>query len=433
MTRSLPALPSLRFLREQAKDLLKAHGRGAADACATLRRLNRFAAADDATILAAEVALHEAQFALAMDYGFASWPALKAHVERCARAGAAAGDAGDPAGRRVLTGVPRVGYHRRLSPFPGCVEAVLEYLGHPVPYDDLMALSGAAFRRFWNRDDGGNIDLMYLHPEPHRRLFAALGVAYHHVPRERDALIGAVRNSLAAGRPVIAFGIIGPPEAGLICGCSDDGAVMLGHSYFDFARGPDGGYYELADWFEQMSPHSLGALIIDGFGPRPAPRATLIDTLDWAVQLARTPRRANLPNHVCGLAAYDAWAQALVIDADYPAGDASVLETRAMVHCDQAVMVMERSHAAAWLRRMVEHAPIAATALRAAAELYGRIGSLDVWRWGAQHYGTPEVQQGLAEAATRREIAALVRTAGRLEAEAVGHLEDALRTLRAED
>src|ERR1700683_4297266 len=51
---SLPERPNLRHLKDQAKDLLKA---GAAESIA------------------------DAQFKIAREYGFASWPKLKAHVE----------------------------------------------------------------------------------------------------------------------------------------------------------------------------------------------------------------------------------------------------------------------------------------------------------------------------------------------------------------
>jgi len=81
MTPSLPPKPSLRFLKEQAKDLHKAHKASDASCCDVLRKLKRFADASDADILATEVPLKEVQFALAMDYGFASWAELKSKVE----------------------------------------------------------------------------------------------------------------------------------------------------------------------------------------------------------------------------------------------------------------------------------------------------------------------------------------------------------------
>ena len=52
--RSLPANPDLRHLKDQAKDLFQAGG---------------------------AKSLADAQFQLAREYGFASWPKLKAHVE----------------------------------------------------------------------------------------------------------------------------------------------------------------------------------------------------------------------------------------------------------------------------------------------------------------------------------------------------------------
>ena len=80
MTPSLPPDPSLRFLKEQAKDLLKAHKAGDSAVCDVLRRLHRFAKGTDEAILAADIALKEVQFALAMSYGFKSWGELRKHV-----------------------------------------------------------------------------------------------------------------------------------------------------------------------------------------------------------------------------------------------------------------------------------------------------------------------------------------------------------------
>jgi hypothetical protein len=282
MSRTLPSRPNLRFLHKEAKNLLKAQRRGDLSVCPTLRRLRRFDNAADSAILAADLALHEVQFALALDYGFESWSKLKAHVE--------AAPVGDPAVRLVLEGVPKIGYNIRLSPFPGSVESLLKYVGEPVPYEYIMGVTGAPFRRVWSRDDGGNIALMYFGIEPHRRLFEAIGFAYRVVPRtDRDAMLEAVRTSIGAGVPVIAFGIIGPPEAGLVTGYDEGGDVLLGHSYFDFASYGTSRYYEQRDWFTEMDKSSAGMIVLGGRRPRPAPRDVLISSLAWAIDLARTP------------------------------------------------------------------------------------------------------------------------------------------------
>ena len=60
MARPLPPRPDLTQLKHQAKDLLRAHERKDPGACPPLRRLRRFASADDAGILAGGLALHEA-------------------------------------------------------------------------------------------------------------------------------------------------------------------------------------------------------------------------------------------------------------------------------------------------------------------------------------------------------------------------------------
>ena len=63
MSRTLPARPNLEFLKNEAKDRL-----------VDLRRADPRAQ------------LSDAQFALSKDYGFASWPKLKEHVESIAAA-----------------------------------------------------------------------------------------------------------------------------------------------------------------------------------------------------------------------------------------------------------------------------------------------------------------------------------------------------------
>jgi ankyrin repeat protein len=71
--------------KKQARELLRAIRAGHADAVARLRRNHsRWATVDDATIRQL-AALHDAQFALAREQGFASWPKLKAYAEPASR------------------------------------------------------------------------------------------------------------------------------------------------------------------------------------------------------------------------------------------------------------------------------------------------------------------------------------------------------------
>src|ERR1043166_8186186 len=85
MPKSLPARPSLEQLKNQAKDLLKAHKSG--DPAAT-RRLQenhpRWTSESEARVT--RVLLSDAQLVIAREHGFPSWPALKRHVETIERA-----------------------------------------------------------------------------------------------------------------------------------------------------------------------------------------------------------------------------------------------------------------------------------------------------------------------------------------------------------
>jgi hypothetical protein len=81
MSKALPERPNLENLKNQAKTLLKSHSSGDSDVCTLLRRLHRFSRSSDQDILSSDLSLAEAQYALAMDYGFSSWDALKQAVK----------------------------------------------------------------------------------------------------------------------------------------------------------------------------------------------------------------------------------------------------------------------------------------------------------------------------------------------------------------
>ncbi|MHB9130583.1 MAG: phosphorylase family protein [Armatimonadota bacterium] len=80
MPRPLSPRPDLHQLKRQAKELLKAQQNHQPEACQVFRHLTRFAKVADVEILQAHLTLAEAQFALAMEYGFPSWHALRQHV-----------------------------------------------------------------------------------------------------------------------------------------------------------------------------------------------------------------------------------------------------------------------------------------------------------------------------------------------------------------
>jgi len=81
-TRRLPAQPDLLHLEHHAKDLLKAHRARDPRAIQRLREFHpRMREYTDTEIAAMPLSLSDAQCAIAREYGFPTWPKLKALVD----------------------------------------------------------------------------------------------------------------------------------------------------------------------------------------------------------------------------------------------------------------------------------------------------------------------------------------------------------------
>ncbi|MBN2562833.1 MAG: hypothetical protein JXQ75_18065 [Phycisphaerae bacterium] len=146
MTDSLPPKPNLRFLQLQAKSLLKAQRHADARACPTLRMLERFRDASEAKILGANVMLHEAQFALALHYGFRSWAHLRHHLQTLV---AAEDYSLDATRLRTQDEVPEYA----AAGVPLAIVAALNHAGEEIDFVDFAAASGWAFSFGYQYED----------------------------------------------------------------------------------------------------------------------------------------------------------------------------------------------------------------------------------------------------------------------------------------
>ena len=81
MSKSLPSRPNLEQLKTQAKELLKQFLAGQPEAVARVREFHPDFARSFAGGNAKPFRLNDAQLVIAREYGFASWPKLKEHVE----------------------------------------------------------------------------------------------------------------------------------------------------------------------------------------------------------------------------------------------------------------------------------------------------------------------------------------------------------------
>ena len=363
--------------------------------------------------------------------------------------------------RAVLEGVPRVHFYEggKRCPedftFPSSLRACLEYMGEsygcehlmePQPirqlcctYAYIMSACGYAFSLSWRPGwhmDNNSILFMSAEPdEPFRRAFQAVGHSHEIILKQegrnneayfRRRIIESIRDKR---RPVLGFGIVGPPECCIVTGYDEDGNVLTGWSFFqgfpEFNAGVEfepSGYFRKRDWFK--GAHSL---IIIGEKEEQAPRGELYrGILKWALEAARTPM---VHGRSSGIAAYQAWAEHLLRDEDFPVGDKAVLRERHMVHDDAVGMVAEaRWYASLFLPQIARHESGMAEELLAAASCYAAEHDL-MWRiWGLVGgigREEPKVMK-LAEPSVRRQIVPVILQARDRDVEAADHIERAL-------
>jgi hypothetical protein len=141
MTRFLPPRPNLEHLKHEAKSLHKAHRQRQPDVCPVLRHVHRFSQASNEDIFATSVSLTECQFALAQEYGFAGWQALRRTVQQFTTSDDYQPAAGSDA--LMLPDVPPgLGKGDRYA---AAFSMICTYLRNPVDYQTLLGDSSLAF------------------------------------------------------------------------------------------------------------------------------------------------------------------------------------------------------------------------------------------------------------------------------------------------
>ena len=80
--KTLPATPDLEYHKKQAKRLRKSHQAGDPKAIERIREFHPvYLHSSENDILAGKFSLRDAQLVIAREYGIASWPKLKKHIE----------------------------------------------------------------------------------------------------------------------------------------------------------------------------------------------------------------------------------------------------------------------------------------------------------------------------------------------------------------
>jgi hypothetical protein len=201
----------------------------------------------------------------------------------------------------------------------------------------------------------------------------------------------------------------------VVTGYDEDSSVLIGWSYFQDVPPLAGeidfepsGYFRQRDW----ASRTPGVFVIgertqeQAAGPEADRRV-----LEWALSVARTP---VVHGRAAGLAAYQAWADALARDEDFPCGDLGILHQRLEVHDDAMMTVAEgRWYASVYLSQAARRAPFLAEHLLAAASCYAAEHRLMWEGWElVGGIGRGEAQAAaLARPESRRELIRVILAA----------------------
>ena len=328
----------------------------------------------------------------------------------------------------VLYGVPKVYFGRKVDgeeqnlPFPMCLQSVLNYMGQNINYMEIMAYSGAAFRQRWDRD-GWNIaaiDIRFTydqHLTPFELSFKGAGRRFkisekHKKSIDKNEAIALIKSEIDCGRPVIALGVVGPPEASVITGYRNNGETLLGWSLFqDFWGGgafDESGYFIKDNWWENTEAiMSIGEEIVSP--------TTDNQVLENALMLMTTGEVATYGGDDIfygGQTAYEAWALALE-DDNFPNNVEDAQK-------DAEKMLVERGYAAAYMHLMAERHPDKATEFKECARLLKAAAD-----YAPQIIKLRE-KHGLKDIETREQMATLIRKAAKCEKEACALLAQLL-------
>jgi hypothetical protein len=417
-TGSLPAHASLENLRNQARTLQKQHQQGRPEAAQRVAAIVPGAATP--------LRLHDAQFVLAREYGFASWPRLVNQL----RAPAPPNRVRRQDGRTWIDGVPRLRWGASPEPtFIGALEAAFRASDRPLDVSTLLGDSGLAFRLRWATRDGGQAwcgsGPCGEWPEEVAALNAATGYVYEWDPAEPVPALAPHRlqrvvDHIDNGWPILGMGA--NMDVSVIFGYEDGGRRLLLSDYWATEE-PS---VMAIDAVKEISAFMLR---IDPPAPRPdAVRAGLQLALKRWRQGVVDPDPITGATYHYGEAGYERWI------ADLQRHDElSDAQRGNLFHLNgwtYSSLAMNRGgHAARYLRDSARHLPAAAQApLEAAAHCYDRAQER-IGRWDPADPMFGFIKQKRPDSWTadvrQREIA-LLRDLQALDRQALTFIEEAL-------
>lgn len=351
----------------------------------------------------------------------------------------------------ILYGVPKVAYsYEECTPFCAAMKACLNYMGQQIDYYYIMAVTGAAFRLRWNTGfwDGGNVDIMNIYEdrfEAFARAFRAVGRSYQIIKRsesDKNGFMQFIKAEIDEGRPVIAFGIIGPPEACLITGYRNNGEVLLGWNCFqenqEYAKGTtidESGYFVTGNWWENEC-----TLALISVGEKQEALSSHKENLLNALEILTKEKVVFYGEHqevvaeyAGGQRAYECWATAIADDREFPKNAILPhLFERIVCQNDAQDMISEgRSYAACFMEGIAKQQERIAEPCKKAAEYFRKIAECGhkMYEVKGGYKQDEEAVRRFADPEVRRQLVVLIRKAKEYEAKAGDYIKKAVEQL----
>ncbi|NLG81971.1 MAG: hypothetical protein GX490_05580 [Bacilli bacterium] len=205
--------------------------------------------------------------------------------------------------------------------FPSCMTSLMQYLGEDYLIDEyvyenktyinrwanqiFMAVTGMAFGLLWSKDMSlSSLDLTFVNPHDLTIKYAFDWAGYNYLIIDRDDnyqyLKSEITNAIDQNHPVLAFGIVGPPECSLITGYDNFGEILIGWSHFQERESlpkESNGMFRKANWFDNLWKV---VLIKD----KTARRTSIKEVFRRAIQIMEEKESYD---YISGINVYDYW------------------------------------------------------------------------------------------------------------------------------
>ena len=266
----------------------------------------------------------------------------------------------------VLKGVGKLGWETGMSnSFVGGLVVTADYLEIETDYTYLMGVSGSAFRIHFHKDwcpsspdptcgfDAGGEALDALGFDSESRF---LPESAREGGMAKEATLIAIKESIDAGRPVIAIDLIEVPEWGVITGYQKGGSELICRTYYDKQQG-----YSIAEKFPWV------ILVIKDRKSPPSDRENYINGLKIALKVATTD---SFGDYYSGTEALERWIQRLKMD-NFADMDSERFETSCLANAwIYQRLADDRMQASMFLDDVTGSFPEISEALTALSDIY---------------------------------------------------------------